>query len=230
MQSGPKISDLQNNPIQIERSSVDKDEKEEIWDAIYKEYLEETKEKSETTDATEKADATEKTETTATPEELENSDASTVVNTATADVINLVNEAEQKLLGRFRDTFYKATINTYVDPIVIDLNGDGVFTTSLEQGTHFDFNGDGFAEKTAWTSFGDGLLVRDVNGNGTIDNGTELFGDQTILKNGSIATSGYEALADVNDNQDDVIDSKDSSYQELNVWMYFNQDGKSKKW
>ena len=52
------------------------------------------------------------------------------------------------------------------DPIIIDLNKNGKFTSDTENGVHFDYSGDGFAEKTAWVEAGDGLLVYDKNGNG----------------------------------------------------------------
>lgn len=56
------------------------------------------------------------------------------------------------------------------DPIILDINGDGKYSKSNSEGTYFDFDVDGFAEKTAWVSDVDGLLVRDVNANGLIDN------------------------------------------------------------
>ena len=111
------------------------------------------------------------------------------------------------------------------DPLILDLNNDKTFTSSINGNTHFDFNGDGFLEKTGWVSSGDGLLVRDINKNAQIDNGSELFGDQTVLKDGTIAKSGFEALSDLDDNKDNVIDSKDSSFSELLVWKDENADG-----
>ena len=41
--------------------------------------------------------------------------------------------------------------------------------------THFDFDGDGFAEYTEWISDTQGLLVWDRNQNGVIDDGKELW-------------------------------------------------------
>lgn len=71
-----------------------------------------------------------------------------------------------------------------VPPLVVDLDGDGVETTTTEDGTHFDHDNNGFAEKTSWVGKDDGLLVRDINGNGQIDDGTELFGNNSVLSNG----------------------------------------------
>ena len=61
----------------------------------------------------------------------------------------------------------------------------------------------------------DGFLVRDINGNGTIDTGRELFGDNTLLSDGTIAANGFEALADLDSNADGVVDVNDA---ELNIY------------
>lgn len=82
-------------------------------------------------------------------------------------------------------------------PLVVDLDGDGVETTTAENGTHFDHDNNGFAEKTSWVGKDDGLLVRDINGNGQIDDGTELFGNNSVLSNGQKAANGFEALKDI---------------------------------
>jgi len=74
----------------------------------------------------------------------------------------------------------------FCSPLVLDLNGNGKSSTRLnESSVYFDMDGDGFKERTAWVESGDGLLVLDKNSNGTIDNGTELFGNFTQLGDGS---------------------------------------------
>ena len=112
-----------------------------------------------------------------------------------------------------------------VDPLVFDLNRDGVFSTTVEDGVYFDYEADGFKEKTAWMSQGDGMLVRDISGNGMIDNGTELFGDQTLLSNGDVATNGIDALTDLDSNNDSVINSDDEFFSDLRIWADANRDG-----
>jgi hypothetical protein len=77
-----------------------------------------------------------------------------------------------------------------LDPLILDLNGDGIKTTSVSGGVCFDSNADGFAEETGWITPGDGLLCMDRNGNGIIDDGKELFGNETILANGQKAANG----------------------------------------
>jgi len=46
-------------------------------------------------------------------------------------------------------------------PIILDLNNNGIETTSVKQGAYFDHANDGFAEQTGWVGANDGLLVRD---------------------------------------------------------------------
>ncbi|HEZ1705990.1 TPA: iron-regulated protein FrpC, partial [Neisseria meningitidis] len=65
------------------------------------------------------------------------------------------------------------------DPLALDLDGDGIETVATKgfSGSLFDHNRDGIRTATGWVAADDGLLVRDLNGNGIIDNGAELFGD-----------------------------------------------------
>ena len=111
----------------------------------------------------------------------------------------------------------------HVDPLILDLNGDGIQTTS--SAIHFDYAGDGFAEKTGWVNSKDGMLVRDINGDGIINNNGELFSDQTVLANGKYAKDGVAALAALDTNGDGVVDAKDTAWTELKVWIDANSDG-----
>ena len=111
------------------------------------------------------------------------------------------------------------------DPVTVDLDGDGVETISSENGVYFDLDASGTAEKTGWIAPDDGLVVMDRDGNGTIDNGRELFGDATVLKDGSIASTGFEALAEQDTNKDGVIDASDENFSNMKVWRDLNQDG-----
>ena len=111
------------------------------------------------------------------------------------------------------------------DPLILDLNGDGNYTKQLEDGTHFDFMGDGFAEKMGWVSEEDGLLVHDLNKNGIIDDGSELFGDMTQMSNGEFSDNGFQALSDLDSNGDGVINKEDALWSELQVWQDKNSDG-----
>ncbi|WP_230409287.1 calcium-binding protein [Zooshikella harenae] len=110
-------------------------------------------------------------------------------------------------------------------PIIIDLDGDGVETLSINDKHYFDHDGNAFAESTGWVSRDDGLLVWDKNNNGVVDSGAELFGNQTTLASGKKAKQGYEALAEFDDNKDGVIDAQDAIYSSLSVWQDKNENG-----
>ena len=110
-------------------------------------------------------------------------------------------------------------------PIILDLDGDGVETLSRDTGIHFDHNGNGFAELTGWVGSDDSLLVWDRNGNGIIDDGSELFGNQTLLANGSKAANGFAALAQLDSNGDGVINANDAGWASLRVWRDIDQNG-----
>lgn len=111
------------------------------------------------------------------------------------------------------------------DPLAIDLGALGIELTTLENGVNFDLDKNGFAEKTAWIGLEDGFLCLDRNGNSKIDDGGELFGDQVELSNGAISVSGFEALADFDEDGDGVIDHNDTVWNDLRVWIDANHNG-----
>ena len=123
----------------------------------------------------------------------------------------------------------KASETPNLDPLVLDLSGDGFKPTSLDKGVHFDLDGNGFAERINWIQGDDALLVLDKNGDGVINDGNELFGDRYRLANGKLARFGFEALMEQDTNGDKVIDDKDANYSRLQVWQDVNQNGISEK-
>jgi hypothetical protein len=110
-------------------------------------------------------------------------------------------------------------------PIVLDLNGDGVTTKSIRDGVTFDLFATGSKVNTGWVSNSDGLLVLDRNHDGTIADGSELFGSSTSLADGSKAADGYQALRELDSNSDGVIDRNDASFADLKIWVDANSDG-----
>jgi trimeric autotransporter adhesin len=111
-------------------------------------------------------------------------------------------------------------------PLVLDLNADGLISTlSISDGVSFDLNSDGKLNRTGWVGSGDGLLVRDLNGDGVINNGSELFGEFTKLADGSTARDGFEALADLDTNGDGWVTADDDAFASLAVWIDANADG-----
>src|SRR5471032_3237497 len=110
-------------------------------------------------------------------------------------------------------------------PIVLDLNGDGITTLGLSAGVQFDLAANGSKNSTGWIGGGDGFLVEDLNGNGKIDDGSEMFGSGTTLANDTKAANGYQALAQLDTNGDGVINSADKDFSKLEVWVDSNADG-----
>ncbi|MFI3121810.1 MAG: hypothetical protein QX203_17715, partial [Methylococcaceae bacterium] len=95
----------------------------------------------------------------------------------------------------------------YISPLILDLNGDGVQTTNvLDNGVNFDLNATGQKISSGWVSKEDGLLAIDLNGDGNIDSGAELFGTASQLADGSKAQDGFQALAALDGNRDGKID------------------------
>jgi Lectin C-type domain/FG-GAP-like repeat/RTX calcium-binding nonapeptide repeat (4 copies) len=110
-----------------------------------------------------------------------------------------------------------------LDPLIIDLNNDGLQLISLENSsTRFDIDADGYTENTAWVSPEDGILTIDLNGDGTINNISEIFsehyGDGT-------PNSGLNALSTLDSNQNGIISATDAQYNQILVWQDLNQDG-----
>jgi len=116
------------------------------------------------------------------------------------------------------------------DPLVLDLDGDGIETLGQQAVTYFDHDANGFAELTGWVSGDDGFLALDRDGDGRISDGGELFGDHTVLASGVVAANGLQALAEWDlaangGNDDGVIDAGDNVWSNLRVWRDQDADG-----
>ena len=111
-----------------------------------------------------------------------------------------------------------------VDPIVIDLDHNGYKFSSLGDGVQFDINADGNPDQIAWNTSNDGILAYDLDGSGKIEDGSEMFTPD--FGGGSFAT-GSAALASLDSNGDDMIDSDDQAFANLVIWKDADADGVS---
>ncbi len=135
--------------------------------------------------------------------------AKTEVSSST-DGKTLSKESIQKAQISIRFTS-ATTQSAKADPIVLDLDGNGIRASGLKDGQLFDINADGKMDLTSFILGGDGLLALDRNRNGKIDDGSELFGDQLG------ASNGFEELRKLDDNKDGIVNSKDRAFANLSL-------------
>ncbi|WP_208352882.1 calcium-binding protein [Pseudaestuariivita rosea] len=108
------------------------------------------------------------------------------------------------------------------DPILLDLDGNGVKLTKLsESSIYVDATGDGFLNRTAWAGEGDGVLFYDPDNLGEIVEQRQYI----FTEWDPTATSDLEAIRSVFDsNGDGVLDVHDDAFADFKV-MVTNADG-----
>lgn len=110
-------------------------------------------------------------------------------------------------------------------PLVLSFDNAPVAFT--EAAGEFDVMGRGASYGTAWVSAATPWLAVDLDGNGRIDDGAELFGSMSVLPSGARARDGFEALAAYDDDGDGSITGKDAVFARLLVWRDRDQDRRS---
>ncbi len=137
--------------------------------------------------------------------------------------------------GVWRDTWCDFKPSS---PIIVDSARNGYALTSVSDGVRFDLDADGILELVAWTGADadDEFLVMDRNGNGTIDDGSELFGDHTpAYPSGRVVTTanGFEALKFLESpswgvsRMDGAVGIGDAGFARLQLWRDANHNGLS---
>ena len=95
------------------------------------------------------------------------------------------------------------------DPLVV--NFDNISAGLNDEKIQFDIDADGELDSINQLSSGSGYLVLDKNNNGTIDDGTELFG--------ALSGNGFSDLNAYDSNADGRIDNHDEVYNQLQIWV-----------
>lgn len=96
----------------------------------------------------------------------------------------------------------------FTDPLVINLDTNVARVT--DQKFLFDLDADGEKEEISFTGKGSGFLALDKNGDGIINDGSELFGTRS--------GDGFKDLAAYDQDGNGWIDEADDIFQHLKVW------------
>ena len=100
-------------------------------------------------------------------------------------------------------------IYTAFDPLVINLEGD---IPDLSQETFsFDLDNDGEEDQISKLKSGNGFLALDKNGDGVVNQGSELFGTKT--------GDGFFELGEYDLDGNSWIDENDSIFDKLQIWL-----------
>lgn len=132
------------------------------------------------------------------------------VNTADGKSINFnVNLTMSREFLQESTSLTEDVVTMLTDPLVINLNNA---PTNLSESTwNFDIDSDGVMDNLSMLSSGSGFLALDNNGNGSIDNGSELFGTRS--------GNGFKDLAQYDEDKNGWIDENDSVFTKLKIWV-----------
>ena len=148
--------------------------------------------------------------------EEENTTFSTVGTVRTADGREINFNLEFAMSRRFEE-YYEETYSTeqliYCDPLVINL--DTNIASVSDQKFFFDLDQDGEEEEISMLGSGSGFLALDLNGDGVINDGGELFG----TKSGN----GFADLSKYDSDGNGWIDEADEIWDKLLIWVKDDQ-------
>ena len=106
---------------------------------------------------------------------------------------------------------------TLMDPLV--LNFDGKASELSDLTFSFDLDADGVAEDVPMIRPGSGFLALDLNKDGIINDGKELFGPRT--------GEGFAELTSYDEDANNWIDENDAVYEQLSLWTIDEKGGSS---
>ena len=147
--------------------------------------------------------------------------------------ISKINLQLQNPLAQITNNAINARTFLNIDPVVLDLNDDGVKLTSYNNSeVTFDVDNDGKRERTGWVSNQDGILVEDQNNNGKIDNITETISEYYKLQGsnwikdieGKYSSDGLATLKKLDSNNDGKFNNQDAKWNNLRVWVDVSGD------
>ncbi|MCI8507994.1 MAG: hypothetical protein HFJ06_05475 [Lachnospiraceae bacterium] len=148
--------------------------------------------------------------------EQENTTFSATGIAKTADGREIKFGVDLQMSRGFAGSFFSSKDEEVIltDPLVINLDSNMASVT--DQKFFFDLDADGEAEEISSLGSGSGFLAYDKNGDGVINDGSELFG----TKSGD----GFADLAQYDEDGNGWIDENDSIFNNLKVWVK-NEDG-----
>lgn len=128
----------------------------------------------------------------------------------TADGRSIDFNIEVSMSRAFMSRIDTLEVQEYIktDPLMINL--DTNIGSVSDQKFFFDLDSDGREEEISFAGKGSGFLALDENGDGKINDGSELFG----TKSGD----GFRDLAAYDEDKNGWIDENDSVFSKLKVW------------
>lgn len=132
-----------------------------------------------------------------------------VITTADGREISFMLELEMERSFKLEESFKEERVSrSLIDPLVINLHGGAAGLTNSS--FSFDLNADGSKEDISFVSQGSGFLALDINNDGKINDGSELFGTQ--------GQDGFSHLAEHDTDNNRWIDENDEIFSKLKVW------------
>ena len=132
-------------------------------------------------------------------------------------VLKLQTEEGKQLEVSFSSLFFEAQSKNsqtqliidgkIIDPLVLTFGRDSPELS--HQKVNFDLDADGGLDSISYATGASAFLALDKNGNGRIDDGSEMFG--------AISGDGFADLAIYDDNKDGIIDSSDLVFEQLQL-------------